>query len=87
MPPLGLCPERRPYCPRFDWSNFEHIILIDYTDFVRLTVKHPSQWPGDGGIVVYFLTPFRHRPKFGVLILCEDVLLRVYEAKAKPGAI
>ena len=19
----GLCPERRPYCPRFDWSNFE----------------------------------------------------------------
>ena len=19
----GLCSERRPYCPRFDWSNFE----------------------------------------------------------------
>lgn len=23
----------------------------------------PVSWPGDGGIVVYFLTPFRHRPK------------------------
>lgn len=39
------------------------IILIDYTDFVRLTVKHSARWHGDCGIVVYFLTPFRHRPK------------------------
>lgn len=23
----------------------------------------PTRWHGDGGIVVYFLTPFRHRPK------------------------
>ena len=22
-PIKGLCSERRPYCPRFDWSNFE----------------------------------------------------------------
>lgn len=36
---------------------------VSYTDFVRLTVKHAVSWPGDGGIVVYFLTPFRHRPK------------------------
>jgi len=21
--PIKVCPERRPYCPRFDWSNFE----------------------------------------------------------------
>ncbi len=39
------------------------IIPIDYTDFVRLTVKHSSQMARMGGIVVYFLTPFRHRPK------------------------
>ncbi len=37
---------------------------VSYTDFVRLTVKHAGQLAcGDGGIVVYFLTPFRHRPK------------------------
>ena len=34
------------------------IILIDYTDFVRLTVSTSARWPSDGGIVVYFLTPF-----------------------------
>ncbi len=36
---------------------------VSYTDFVRLTVKHAGQLAGDSGIVVYFLTPFRHRPK------------------------
>ena len=28
-----------------------------------LRLSTPARWPGDGGIVVYFLTPFRHRPK------------------------
>ncbi len=27
-----------------------------------LRLSTPARWP-DGGIVVYFLTPFRHRPK------------------------
>ncbi len=64
------------------------IIPIDYTDFVRLTVKHSSQMARDGGIVVYFLTPFRHRPKNSASSYCVRTFYYVFtKQKLKPGAI
>ncbi len=36
---------------------------VSYTDLSDSQSNMPVSWPGDGGIVVYFLTPFRHRPK------------------------
>ncbi len=36
---------------------------VSYTVSSDSQSNMPVSWPGDGGIVVYFLTPFRHRPK------------------------
>ncbi len=39
------------------------VIMVSYTDFVRLTGKHPDQMTWYCHTVVYYLTPFRHGPK------------------------
>lgn len=44
---------------KFRTTSFPLTILISSD----LRLSTPARWPGDGGIVVYFLTPFRHRPK------------------------
>ncbi len=57
---------------------------VSYTDFVRLTVKHAGQLAGDGGIVVYFLTPFGTALKFCVLIIYEAIYYVFTKQKLKP---
>ncbi len=63
------------------------VVRVDYTEFVRLTVKYANQVAGDGRIVVYFLTPFDTALKFGVLAYCVRSVLYVFTKQKLNGEL